>query len=156
MLEKVQNRSVINYFQVEFLSVPENVGLSRVAAASFAAQLDLTLNDLEEIKIAVSEAVSNAIIHGYNNKPIGKVWVSMILYEQIMEIIVRDEGRGIEDIEKALSAAYSTDPERMGLGFVFMKSFMDELEVNSHKGGGTTVKMSKKISPLKMSPKEKG
>lgn len=154
MPEKDQDR-VVNYMQMEFLSLPENVSLSRVAVASFAAQLDLTLNDMEELKIATSEAVSNAIIHGYNNKPIGKVWVSVTHYETELVIIVRDEGVGIEDVERAMEAAYSTDPDRMGLGFVFMKSFMDDVKVDSEPGKGTTVKMVKKIIKPKKSPGDK-
>jgi len=154
MPEKDQDR-VVNYMQMEFLSLPENVSLSRVAVASFAAQLDLTLNDMEELKIATSEAVSNAIIHGYNNKPIGKVWVSVTHYETKLVIIVRDEGVGIEDVERAMEAAYSTDPDRMGLGFVFMKSFMDDVKVDSEPGKGTTVKMVKKIIKPKKSPGDK-
>ncbi|HBT20475.1 MAG TPA: anti-sigma F factor [Peptococcaceae bacterium] len=146
---------IINYVQLEFLSVPENVSLSRVVVASFAAQLDLTLNDLEEIKVAVSEAVSNSIIHGYNNKPVGKVYVTVMRYEKELVIIVKDEGVGIKDVKKAMEAAYSTDPERMGLGFVFMKSFMDEVNVVSEPGKGTTVELVKKLElPKKTTGKQ--
>ena len=134
---------VINFMNMEFLSVPENVGLSRVVVASFAAQLDMTLNDMEEMKVATSEAVSNCIIHGYNNQPIGKVWLSITLFDNCLEIVIKDEGIGIEDIEQAMEPAYSTDPERMGLGFVFMKSFMDKVEVESEVGKGTTVTLVK-------------
>lgn len=134
---------VINFMNMEFLSVPENVGLSRVVVASFAAQLDMTLNDMEEMKVAASEAVSNCIIHGYNNQPIGKVWLSITLFDNRLEIVVKDEGIGIQDIEQAMEPAYSTDPERMGLGFVFMKSFMDQVEVESEVGKGTTVRLTK-------------
>jgi len=134
---------VINFLTMEFLSVPENVGLSRVAVASFAAQMDMTLNDLEEIKVATSEAVSNCIIHGYHNQPIGKVWISVTQFDDRLEIIVRDEGVGIENVEQAMEPAYSTDPERMGLGFVFMRSFMDDLQVQSEVGKGTQVKLVK-------------
>ena len=134
---------VINFMSMEFLSVPENVGLSRVVVASFAAQLDMTLNDMEEMKVATSEAVSNCIIHGYNNQPIGKVFLAVTLFENRLEILVTDDGIGIEDIEQAMEPAFSTDPERMGLGFVFMKSFMDEVEVESEIGKGTTVKLVK-------------
>jgi len=137
---------VINFMNMEFLSVPENVGLSRVVVASFAAQLDMTVNDMEEMKVATSEAVSNCIIHGYNNQPIGKVWLSVTLFDNRLEIVVKDEGVGIEDIEQAMEPAYSTDPERMGLGFVFMKSFMDKVEVESEVGKGTTVKLIKNYS----------
>lgn len=147
MAEKPGNQ-VINFMNMEFLSVPENVGLSRVVVASFAAQLDMTLNEMEEMKVATSEAVSNCIIHGYNNQPIGKVWLIITLYDNRLEIVVKDEGIGIEDIEQAMEPAYSTDPERMGLGFVFMKSFMDQVEVESKVGIGTTVRLVKNYSPV--------
>lgn len=140
---------LINFMSMEFLSVPENVGLSRVAVASFAANMDMTLNDMEEIKVATSEAVSNCIIHGYNNQPIGKVWVSVNHFEKRLEILVKDEGIGIEDIGLAMEPAYSTDPERMGLGFVFMKSFMDEVEVQSEVGKGTLVTLIKNLDPVR-------
>lgn len=134
---------VINFMNMEFLSLPENVGLSRVVVASFAAQLDMTVSEMEEIKVATSEAVSNCIIHGYNNQPIGKIWLSVTLFDNRLEILVKDTGIGIKDIEQAMEPAYSTDPERMGLGFVFMKSFMDLVEVESELEKGTTVKLVK-------------
>lgn len=143
--------SIINFMNMEFLSIPENVGLSRVAVASFAANIDLTLNDMEEMKVATSEAVSNCIIHGYNNQPIGKVWISVAQFENKLEIVVKDEGVGIEDIEQAMEPAFSTDPERMGLGFVFMKSFMDEVLVQSEVGKGTLVKLVKNLAGIKPS-----
>lgn len=134
---------VINFINMEFLSLPENVGLARVVVASFAAQLDMTVSEMEEIKVATSEAVSNCIIHGYNNQPIGKVWLSVTLFDNRLEILVKDSGIGIKDVEQAMEPAYSTDPERMGLGFVFMKSFMDLVEVESELEKGTTVKLVK-------------
>jgi stage II sporulation protein AB (anti-sigma F factor) len=134
---------VLNFMNMEFLSVPENIGLSRVVVASFAAQLDMTLNDMEEMKVATSEAVSNCIIHGYNNQPVGKVWLSITLFDNRLEIMIKDEGIGIEDIEQAMEPAFSTDPERMGLGFVFMKSFMDQVHVESEVGKGTAVTLIK-------------
>jgi stage II sporulation protein AB (anti-sigma F factor) len=143
------DKKIINFMNMEFLSVPENVALSRVVVASFAAQLDMTLNDMEELKVATSEAVSNCIIHGYNNQPIGKVWISVSLYSSRLEITIKDEGVGIEDIDKAMEPAFSTDPERMGLGFVFMKSFMDDVEVVSEVGKGTSVKLIKNLPPVK-------
>ncbi|WP_035270452.1 anti-sigma F factor [Desulfitibacter alkalitolerans] len=136
---------VLNLLKMEFLSLQENVGLARVAVASFAAQDDLTLNELEEIKVAVSEAVSNSIIHGYDNSEKGIIKVTIIRYEDRMEIEVTDEGKGIEDVDQAVQPAFSTDPERMGLGFVFMGSFMDTLIVNSKPGSGTQVIMGKRI-----------
>lgn len=137
-----------NHIKLEMASVPENVGLARITVASFVSQLDLTLNDLEEIKVATSEAVSNAIIHGYENKTDGIVIVEAILEEDKLILSIEDFGKGIEDIEKAMQPAYTTDPERMGLGFVFMKSFMDQVFVDSKLGQGTKVTMEKQLKPV--------
>lgn len=134
---------VENSMALEFLSLPENVGLARVAVAAFAAQVDMTLNELEEIKVAVSEAVSNAIIHGYEGQPRGTVRVTVERTGAGLVITVTDQGKGIADIALAMQPAYSTDPERMGLGFAFMQSFMDELEVTSEVNRGTRVRMLK-------------
>jgi stage II sporulation protein AB (anti-sigma F factor) len=140
------NKELINSFKLEFLSRAENVGLSRITVAAFASQLDLTLNDLEEIKVAVSEAVSNSIIHGYKENPDGIVRVAAFLYPGTLEISVEDFGCGIDDVAQALEPTYSTNPERMGLGFTFMNSFMDELQVTSEVDKGTTVRMVKRVS----------
>ncbi|MHB1420405.1 MAG: anti-sigma F factor [Bacillota bacterium] len=140
------NGKLRNQITLELLSVPENVGLARVAIAAFASQLDPTLNDLEEIKVATSEAVSNSIIHGYRNEPRGKVRINAFLYDGTLELVIEDDGVGIDNVELAMQPAYSSDPERMGLGFVFMKSFTDELEVDSESGRGTRVRMVKSIS----------
>ncbi|MGB9663154.1 MAG: anti-sigma F factor [Moorellaceae bacterium] len=131
--------------RLEFLSLPENVGLARVAVAAMVAQADITLSELEEIKVAVSEAVANAIIHGYGGEPRGWVRLTVNRSREGLEIMVEDEGRGIADIAMAMQPAYSTDPERMGLGFAFMQSFMDEVEVLSEEGRGTKVIMRKKL-----------
>jgi len=139
---------LINQMKVEFLSIPANVAFARVAVASFASQLDYTLSDMEEIKVAVSEAVSNAIIHGYENASDKFVRVVASLTKNALQISVEDDGRGIEDIKQALQPAFSTNPERMGLGFVFMQSFMDSFQVDSAPGCGTRVKMVKKVSTL--------
>jgi len=141
------NGEVLNTMRLEFLSLPENVGLARVAVAALAAQADITLNEMEEIKVAVSEAVANAIIHGYGGEPWGWVRVTVNRLRDGLEIIVEDDGKGIPDIAQAMQPAYSTDPERMGLGFAFMQSFMDELEVTSEEGRGTRVVMRKKLNP---------
>lgn len=133
-----------NCLKMVFPSTSENVGIARVAAAAFAAQVDLTLNDLEEIKVAVSEAISNAIIHGYADK-LGDIEFTLALFDDRLEFVVTDYGRGIADIEQARRPSFTTAPERMGLGFVFMESFMDELTVESAIDKGTTVRMVKKI-----------
>lgn len=137
---------VINRMKVEFLSLPENVAFARVVVASFASQLDFTLGELDEIKVATSEAVSNSIIHGYSNATGGLIRVSCTLYEDGLEFAIEDEGKGITDIKEATQAAYSTDPERMGLGFTFMQSFMDKMVVKSELGQGTQVTLLKKIA----------
>ncbi len=138
-----------NQLNLTFSSIPENVGITRLLIASIGAQLDLSLNDIEELKVAVSEAVSNAIIHGYQNNPNYIVYLDLDIAGEILKIVVKDEGCGISNIEQAMQPAYSTDPERMGLGFVFMQTFMDELRVESTLEVGTTVTM---IKHLKQTP----
>ncbi|MCL1791093.1 MAG: anti-sigma F factor [Peptococcaceae bacterium] len=132
-----------NRLSLTFTSLPENVLIARMLASSVGAQLDLPMNDLEELKVAISEAVSNAIIHGYANKPNNTVTLEIDIIGDIITVRVHDTGCGIEDIPQAMQASFSTDPERMGLGFVFMKSFMDTLDVASEIGRGTTVLMTK-------------
>ncbi|ODA38961.1 anti-sigma F factor [Desulfosporosinus sp. BG] len=132
-----------NQLILTFSSISENVGITRMLIASVGAQLDLPLNDIEELKVAVSEAVSNAIIHGYKNNPNQIVYLDLDITNDTLKIIVKDEGCGISNVEQAMQPAYSTDPERMGLGFVFMQSFMDELQVESTLEVGTTVTMMK-------------
>lgn len=135
-----------NNMVLDILSLPENLSFARVTVAAFASQLDFTINDLEEIKVVVSEAVGNAIIHGYSGSGKNRVRVSVTLYPGTVEIVVEDTGRGIEDIPGAMVPAFSTDPERMGLGFTFMKSFTEDLKVESTPGLGTRVTMVKKPS----------
>jgi stage II sporulation protein AB (anti-sigma F factor) len=134
-----------NRMRLEFLSCPENVGLSRVAVAAFASMIDFNLNDLEEIKVAVSEAVSNAIIHGYEGAADGVVVVAAALYEDLLEIVVEDAGKGIADLEQAMQPGAGSDPERLGLGFVFMKQFMDDVDVSTGVGRGTRVRLVKTL-----------
>jgi len=135
-----------NRVHLRFLSLPENVGLARIAIAALAAQAHFSITELEEIKVAVSEAVSNAVIHGYRGRTDGWVEVSAELDENRLTITVEDWGVGIEDIDKARQPAYSQDPERMGLGFVFMETFMHGLEVDSTPGQGTRVRMQRLIT----------
>lgn len=140
-----------NHLGLTFSSLAENVGVARMLIASIGAQLNLSLNDIEELKVAVSEAVSNAIIHGYSNNPNKLVCLDIDLDPETLRIEVRDEGCGISDIEQAMQPAYSTDPERMGLGFVFMQSFMDDLQVESTVDKGTTVTMIKQLDKIQPS-----
>jgi len=135
----------MNKAVIEFSSRAENVAFARVAVAAFVSQLDFTLSELEELKVAVSEAVSNAIVHGYGNDPQQNVRLEIRVADNYLEIETIDTGKGIDDIAKALEPAYSTDPERMGLGFAFMQSFMDKLDVKSEPGRGTRVKMARKV-----------
>jgi len=139
-----------NQIKLSFLSVNENVGFARAAAAAFAAQVDLTLTEIDEIKVAVSEAVSNAVIHGYglDKQKQNYIEVIMNLYQGKLEFIIIDYGKGIANIEEARQPSFSSDPERMGLGFVFMESFMDEIEVKSELQQGTTVRMAKHFVPI--------
>ena len=137
-----------NYVNLEFLSRSSNEGFARVAAAGFAAQLDPTLDELGDIKTAVSEAVTNAIVHGYPDR-LGKVVVKLKLLENnTLEITVRDWGAGIENIQQARQPMFTTGgEERSGMGFTIMESFMDKLVIKSVPGRGTTVTMRKRISP---------
>lgn len=135
----------INQMKLEFLSMPVNVAFARATVAAFASQLDFTLTDLEEIRVAVSEAVENSIIHAYENDPDRFVRVYAALTMDVLEIRVEDDGLGIKDINKSLQPAFSTDEERLGLGFVFMQSFMDSFQVDSAPGHGTVVMMSKRV-----------
>lgn len=135
--------AIKNQIIMSIRSLSENVGIARVSAAAFAAQIDFTLNEIEEIKVAVSEAVSNAVIHGYEYQD-GEIEIKMTLYEDRLEFIIIDHGKGIPDIALARQPSYSSDPERMGLGFAFMESFMDELCIESEVNTGTLVKMVKK------------
>ena len=136
-----------NYVTLEFLSRSINEGFARVAAAGFAAQLDPTLDELGDIKTAVSEAVTNAIVHGYPDQ-LGKIVMKLKLLENnTLEITVRDWGKGIEDIQQARQPLFTTGgEERSGMGFTIMESFMDRLTVKSTPGRGTTVTMRRRIS----------
>ena len=140
-----------NQITLTFSSIAENVSIARLLIASVGGQLDLSLNDIEELKVAVSEAVSNAIIHGYRNVPNNIVYLNLDITNNILTIVVKDEGCGISNVEQAMQPAYSTDPERMGLGFVFMQSFMDELQVESKLEVGTTVTMKKRFKQTPIS-----
>ena len=136
-----------NYITFEFLSRSANEGFARGAVACFAAQLDPTLEELGDIKTAVSEAVTNAIVHAYPDT-LGKIVVkAKILEGNVLEVTVRDWGKGIADVEQARKPLYTTGgEERSGMGFTIMESFMDKLYVRSKPGKGTTVRMQKTLS----------
>ena len=137
----------INEMMLQFPSRSSNESFARTAAACFAAQMDPTLNELEDIKTAVSEAVTNVIVHAYPDS-IGQVQMKIrVLPDHVLEITVRDHGRGIPDVEKAMEPMYTTGgEERSGMGFTIMESFMDKLTVRSVPGRGTTVSMRKKLA----------
>ena len=138
----------LNYIQIEFPSKSANEALARMTAAAFAAQLDPTMEELGDIKTAVSEAVTNCIVHAYPDR-IGRITMRLrILEGGVLEISVRDWGRGIDNIEQAMEPLYTTGGEdRSGMGFTIMSSFTDKLRVHSHPGKGTTVTMQRAISP---------
>ena len=137
----------LNYIKLEFPARSVNEGFARAAAAAFAAQMDPTMEELGDIRTAVSEAVTNAIVHAYPNE-IGTVTMRLrILEGNVLELMVRDRGVGIPDVQKAMEPMFSTGgEERSGMGFTIMGSFMDGLRVRSAPDKGTTVTMSKKIS----------
>lgn len=123
-----------------------NEGFARVAVAAFCTQLNPTLEEVADIKTAVSEAITNAIIHGYDHE-VKKIRIDCQTRDRQLHVWVSDEGRGIEDIEKAMEPMYTTRPDldRSGMGFAFMEAFMDEIRVESSLGKGTTVYMRKNI-----------
>ena len=135
-----------NEMKLEFISKSSNESFARIAVAAFASQLDPTIEELADIKTAVSEAVTNCIIHGYEKKQ-GIVKISAKLKENEIKIEISDKGKGIENIEEAKEPLYTTKPnlERSGMGFTIMESFMDEMEVQSILGLGTKVTMKKII-----------
>ena len=137
-----------NYIKLEFPSKSCNEAFARTAAAAFAAQLDPTLEELGDIKTAVSEAVTNAIVHGYPDT-LGRIAMRLRLIKgNTLEISIRDWGRGIADVQQAMTPLYTTGgEERSGMGFTIMGSFMDKLRVRSSPGKGTTVVMQRFISP---------
>ena len=143
-----------NEFSLEFPSRSSNEAFARSAAACFAAQMDPTLNELEDIKTAVSEAVTNAIVHAYPDT-IGRVQLKgRVCAGNVLELTVRDYGRGIPDVDKARQPMFTTGgEERSGMGFTIMESFMDKLTVRSMPGRGTTVVMRKRLAPRVTSAK---
>ena len=138
----------INEMKVTFLSRSANEGFARATVAAFAAQLDPAVDELADLRTAVSEAVTNAIVHAYPDR-LGTVTLTVRLYENgKIQVQVKDKGRGIPDVSKAMEPLYTTGgEERSGLGFSVMESFTDRLRVRSAEGKGTTVTMEKYIAP---------
>lgn len=139
-----------NEMSLEFSSRSENESFARVVVAAFAAQLNPTLEQIADIKTAISEAVTNCIIHGYEGKE-GKISLYCSIEDKLLTVVVTDHGKGIDDIAQAMEPMYTTKPEmeRSGMGFSFMEAFMDDLEVTSTPGEGTVVVMTKKIEEVK-------
>ena len=135
-----------NEMKLEFLSKSNNESFARITIAAFVAQLDPTIEEISDIKTAVSEAVTNCIIHGYEEKE-GIVKIECKLFANSIEIEISDNGKGIENVEKARQALYTSKPEleRSGMGFTIMESFMDEVKIESVLGLGTKVTMKKII-----------
>ena len=136
-----------NYMRLEFPSKSQNESFARTAVAAFATQLDITVDEMADIKTAVSEAVTNAIVHGYRDTR-GVICISAKIDGGEIEITVEDKGRGIEDVHKAMQPLYTTcaEDERSGMGFTIMETFMDRLAVTSEMGAGTKVVMTKTIA----------
>ncbi|MGI6114662.1 MULTISPECIES: anti-sigma F factor [unclassified Clostridium] len=135
-----------NEMRLDFASLSENEAFARVVVAAFAAQLNPTIEELADLKTAVSEAVTNAIIHGYENGP-GTIHLSALLFEDGIKIEIEDDGRGIADVEQARMPFYTSKPEleRSGMGFTVMENFMDEVEVHSLPGKGTRIVMLRRF-----------
>ena len=144
-----KNKFTDNEIKIEFISKSNNEAFARISVAAFVAQLDPTIEEISDIKTAVSEAVTNAIVHGYEDK-LGIVTLICKIHEDTVYIEVSDKGKGIENIEIAKQPLYTTKPnlERSGMGFTIMESFMDDLNVESILGLGTKVTMMKKIKQV--------
>jgi len=135
-----------NEMELVFDSRPVNEGFARVSVAAFMTQLNPTLEEVSDVKTAVSEAVTNALIHGYAGK-VKKIMIRCWIEGQTLYVEIRDEGKGIENVEKAMEPLFTTRPEldRSGMGFAFMEAFMDNVYVESELGKGTLVRMKKTI-----------
>ncbi|TLS35682.1 anti-sigma F factor [Pseudalkalibacillus caeni] len=140
-----------NKMNLEFSALSQNESFARVTVAAFITQLDPTVDELTEIKTVVSEAVTNAIIHGYENHPDGMVYITVVLEDDTVKLTIRDEGIGINNIEEARQPLYTTKPEleRSGMGFTIMENFMDEVEIFTSAQEGTTIHLTKYLSKNK-------
>jgi len=138
-----------NKIKIEFLSKSQNESFARVAVAAFASQLDPTIDEITDVKTAISEAVTNAIIHGYESEE-EMITIEAIINGTELTVIVNDTGKGIDNLELAMQPLYTSRPdlERSGMGFTVMETFMDSLEVKSDKGRGTSIIMKKIFNPL--------
>ncbi|MGG4555365.1 anti-sigma F factor [Paenibacillus humicus] len=141
------NQSASNFMSLQFAARSENESFARVTVAAFVSQLDPTMDEITDLKTVVSEAVTNCIIHGYDNNPDGIVTISAQIEGDTVTLVIEDKGRGIEDVELAKQPLYTSKPEleRSGMGFTIMENFMDEFDVASEMGGGTSIRMKKRI-----------
>ena len=139
-----------NKMSIEFMSKSENEGFARVTVAAFISQIDPTIAEIDDVKTAVSEAVTNSIIHGYDSANDKIIRIEAELKDNEVTIAVIDKGKGIDNIEKAMEPLYTSRPdlERSGMGFTVMETFMDELHVESEKGNGTKVVIKKKFQSI--------
>ena len=137
-----------NKMSIEFVSKSQNEGFARVAVAAFVAQLDPTIDEINDVKTAVSEAVTNSIIHGYESREDKLIRIEAEINKNEVTIVIIDYGVGIENIEQAMEPLYTSRPdiERSGMGFTVMETFMDDLKVESEKGIGTKVVIKKKFN----------
>ncbi|MEX2416148.1 MAG: anti-sigma F factor [Paenibacillaceae bacterium] len=144
--------SYSNFMTLQFASKSENEAFARITVAAFVSQLDPTLNELTDIKTVISEAVTNAIIHGYENESDGVITISARIEGDTVHITIADQGRGIKDIEQAMQPLFTSKPEleRSGMGFTIMENFMDDMEITTSVGEGTIVRMSKRIESKKV------
>ncbi|MCJ7839405.1 anti-sigma F factor [Lederbergia sp. NSJ-179] len=140
-----------NEMQLQFSALSQNESFARVTVAAFIAQLDPTMDELTEIKTVVSEAVTNAIIHGYEQNPAGIVYISAAIEDEMIDLVIRDNGIGIDNIDEAREPLFTTKPEleRSGMGFTIMENFMDKVEIESQPGSGTTVRLTKYVTKNK-------
>lgn len=140
-----------NFMNLQFSAKSENESFARVAVAAFISQLDPTMDELSDLKTVVSEAVTNSIIHGYHSDENGMVTIRAEILNDTITLVIEDNGHGIEDLEMAKQPLYTSKPEleRSGMGFTIMENFMDEFEVSSELGRGTSIIMKKRIESKK-------
>lgn len=148
-------QNYVNEVELQFEAVSQNEGFARVVVAAFITPLNPTMEEIADVKTAVSEAVTNAIIHAYDNRG-GKIKMCCSITGDVLTVIIEDSGKGIENIEEAMMPLFTTKPEleRSGMGFAFMEAFMDDLEVQSCPGDGTRIQMIKKIGCSPWIPQE--
>lgn len=166
-MPKTQKKHIINQMKTEFRAISENERMSRAMICAMIAQMDVTVEELADVRCAVSEAVTNAVVHAYRgaqltedddmsseapaSQPKKTVYILTTLYDdRSVKIIIRDRGCGITDVRRAMEPLYTTDEtgERSGMGFAIMQSFMDSVKVRSAHGKGTTVELRKKFAPV--------